>query len=218
MLFSRVVPSFLLACPHRRSLPASRGVLAIVCGLVLRRPRCLLRSVVVGSSWADRRLVSSSSWFLLVVGRRCSSSSCLLALGCRCRPCWPCGSFRRLVSSARSLAPSCLSSGGEACVPSSLAARCSGRAPLFRSFPAACRLVPYPSSFLAFPSRYHAGSLRLSAARVWACCLLVLSQSVRWRGRLVPACCLPTIRISPRLSCRGAGRYFFSCRLFRLFR
>lgn len=86
-LFSRVVPSFLLACPRRRSLSAARGVLAIACGLVLRRPRCLLRPVVVvGSSWADRRRVSSSS---------------VLAL-------WLVPSARLVV---RSIAPSCLSDG-----------------------------------------------------------------------------------------------------------
>ena len=146
-----------LACHRRCSWSAARGVLAIACGLVLRRPRCLLRSVVVGSSWADRRRVSSS-WFLLVVGRRCSSSSCLLVLGCR----------RRLVSSVCSLTQSCLSSGGAICVPSSRAVRCSGRAPWFRSFPAAGRLVPCPSLVVlaCFPASARALAAWVSRAYV----------------------------------------------------
>lgn len=47
---------------------------------------CLLRSCRRGSSWAVRRLVSSS-WFLLVVGRRCPSSS---RFACRRRSSSPC--------------------------------------------------------------------------------------------------------------------------------
>ena len=172
-----------LACHRRCSWSAARGVLAIACDLVLRRPRCLLRSVVVGSSWADRRRVSSS-WFLLVVGRRCSSSSCLLVLGCR----------RRLVSSVCSLTQSCLSSGGAICVPSSRVARC----------------LEFRSSW----SFVHRRLVVSSRARPSSSLLASPPRLVRWRREyLVPAYCLSPIRKSPRPSYRGAGR-FFPFRLF----
>lgn len=136
VLFSRVVPSFLLACPRRRSLPAARGVLAVACGLALRHHRCLLRPVaVVWSSWADRRRLS---WLA---------------------------------------APSCLSEGGEAYVPSSRAARCSGRAPVVPFVPRCGSSRPVPVVFACFPvsviMRGRCGG-RGWAARVWACGLLVL--------------------------------------------
>lgn len=211
-----------LAC-----LPSSS---LVVCGSWRSRYRlrsCLASSPLLasprrrGPSWADRRRVSSS-WFLLVVGRRCSSSSCLLALGCRRRPCWPCGSFRRLVSSfALSPRIACRRAGRLAFHRlGRLVAR--GVPPWFRSFPAAGRLVPCPSSLLAFPSRL---SCVVAAA---------VEEGRLGSGRAACLSCFGIVRDGVGVSCLRvacpryeyrpvplvveAGRYFFSCRLLLFFR
>ena len=178
-----------LACHRRCSWSAARGVLAIACDLVLRRPRCLLRSVVVGSSWADRRRVSSS-WFLLVVGRRCSSS---VAVARRRHACLSSGvvvgSSRRFV-----LSPS-------------LACRRAGRFAFHRLGRFVARGVPRGSA--RFPLRVVSSRARPSSSL-----LASPPRLVRWRREyLVPAYCLSPIRKSPRPSYRGAGRFF----PFRLF-
>lgn len=81
----------LLACHRRHSGSAARGVFAIVCGLALCRPCCLLRPRRRGSLWADCHRVLSS-WFRLVVGRRVSPSRLACPRGCH-QPCLPRGAF-----------------------------------------------------------------------------------------------------------------------------
>ena len=144
----------------------------------------------------------------------------LLALGCRLssvlapwlfRPSSFVSSSARLV--IRSLAPSCLSSGGEACVSSSLAARCSACVPWFRLFPAAGRLVPCLSFLLAFPSRLSCGGAtvvedgRLGSGRA-AClsrfCLCVMA----WVSRACVSLSFDT-NIAPSLLSWGRGDISF---------
>ena len=201
------------------------------CGLLSGRrvslmpsPRsCLLRPVVVvGSSWADRRR-AAWSWFLLVVGRSCSSS---VAVARRRPACLSSGVVIGSVHPVAVRSSSVLSSfalsprlacrwGGVICVPSSRVARCSACVSWFRSFPAAGRLalVPVVPSPLLALSRLGLmrgrGGYRGGAARVWACCLLAPPRLMRRRrGYLVPTCCLPSICVSPRPSYRRGGAIF----------
>lgn len=109
----------------------------------------------LSSSWGRHGLIvvgcrRRGSW--LVVGRRCSSSSCSLALGCCRRACSPCGCFvrRRLASSSAYLV-------GSFSRPVLLV---GGRGGL--RLVLSCPVPVVPSSLLASPFRYHAGSLRLS--------------------------------------------------------
>lgn len=213
MLFSRVVPSFLLACPHRRSLPASRGVLAIVCGLVLRRPRCLLRPVVVGRHG------------LIAVGcsRRgfCSSS---VAVARRRHACLPSGVVvvrvgpvaRSVGSSRRSLSRPVLLVGWAwrfafHRLGRLVARRASRGSDRFSWAVVSLRARPVVLA-CSFPSRYRDGLLRLSrmggSGLGVRLVLFCRNPCVAGRGRLVLTFRLSSIRISPRPSCRWGGAIF----------
>lgn len=191
-------------------------VLAIVVARCLRLVVFSLSPAVLSCVVPVACFAPSSSW-----GRHG-----LIVVGCRRRPCWSCGSFRRLVSSF-ALSPRLACRMGVAiCVPSSRAARCSACVPWFRSFPAAGRLAPCPSfrrPCLLFPVSVSCGGggTAVEAVRLvsgCAACLPCLNPCGTGRERLVPACCLSSIRISPRPSCRGGGAIFLLLLAFPLFR
>lgn len=99
VLFSRVAPSFLLACPRRRSLSAARGVLAIACGLVL----CVVPvACFAPSSWGRYGLIvvgcrRRGSWLVVGSSRRRLVSSFVLSPRLACRRAWRFAARRPLV-------------------------------------------------------------------------------------------------------------------------
>lgn len=205
------VSSFLLACPRRR---AARGVLAIVCGLVLCRPSLLASpssSGVVVACCRGLWLVVVSV-VALVVGRRCPSFPCLSSVVVvgrvgsvvvsssvassrgSCRP-----------SSRRIFAPPCLSirrggvRGVFSLVPCGLLLEASFRVSLVPSW----RVV---AVLLALPSCVGGSSS--------ACCLL-------GGGAGASRVCVSLVsdtHFAPSPSCRGGGAIsFFACLFFPFF-